>query len=89
MTHPSHIEHYEDPLALARALADLRYDALTELVFALRRELAKDAAEDHRRGRLNLSCQLFAATNGLHEAAEHLLDAWRICEPHMKERDRP
>lgn len=87
MTHDDKIPHYgKDWAALAEALGDLQYDALSNFLLALSEKMAKDADADAGRERHKLAEELYATATKLNEAAVASERAWDICAPFMEER---
>lgn len=73
------------PQQLAEALGDLRYDSLGEYLSALAAKLHKDSVSDGGRGRGQLAKCLQDMAWQLDEAVFYANEAWKICEPYMKE----
>jgi hypothetical protein len=69
---------------LAKKLAGMRYDALSELLQHLSDQLTTDSLADANRLRLNLANELNRAALGVAVAQAHIEAAWKICEPHMR-----
>ena len=89
MSHPTELPHYTLE-ALAKEIANLRYDALTDFVTHLAIEIDKQSAADAGRGRLGLSSMLKLAAQRLANATEHLYVAWQISKPYeLGERSKP
>lgn len=74
------------PQELADKLGDLRYDALAEYLDALSAKLQNDSGSDGARGRGQLSTVLGRMSQELASAATSARAAWKICEPHVKEK---
>ncbi|MFZ4859306.1 MAG: HD domain-containing protein [Desulfuromonadaceae bacterium] len=73
---------------LAEEMGNLYYDSLAELLWKLGEKLERDAASDHRRGRMKLTAELAAAADHLYAAAENIASAWLICKPYVAETDQ-
>lgn len=72
------------PAVTAEALADLRYDALRDVIFGLMCRLRNDGIADANRGRPQLAAELEKAAMALGLAHYHLVGAWKICRLHEK-----
>jgi len=66
---------------LAEEIGDLYYDALADLLEKMAQKMTRDAAADLGRGRPRLASELQACSKHLSEAAQHIGEAWKICEP--------
>jgi hypothetical protein len=73
------------PQQVATKLADMRYDALADFLNTLAGTLSLQAAGDSVAGRIMLSQELDLAATKIWEAKDHIKEAWKICEPFMKE----
>jgi hypothetical protein len=86
--HTKQIRHYgESHEKLAEDIGDLYYDSLADFFRLLAAKLKKDGASDKSRGRIKLSNELFACSEKLSEAAQHIDIAWKICEPYVASND--
>ena len=84
MTHGDTVENYPGTLAdLARAVSDLKYDALAEFLNALAAKLGADSIADEARGRPKLAAALHGAAAGATTAGGEISRAWAICAPRM------
>lgn len=70
---------------LSGKLADLRYDALSDLLEMLGERIGYDAVTDRLRDRPMLAEALGKAARAINEAAGHVSKAWTIARPKMKE----
>lgn len=86
MKHPETIEKYQGSMEeLAVDLANLRYDALANLLRGVAKKLNEDGVKDWNAGRTQLGMSLFAMGNWLIDGAKAVDHLWKICEPHMKD----
>lgn len=70
---------------LAEDISNLHYEAFHEFLTALAANIHEDAKRDVERKRGKLALQLFNASLGISDAAEHIGKAWKISKPYMKE----
>ena len=93
MEHPTKVKDYNGNLKdLARGICNLRYDAFSELIGYLSKELDNDSIADANRASLKypgrernqLSGKLEEVANKFGEAKEIIDSIWRICEPYIK-----
>ncbi|MEZ5850768.1 MAG: hypothetical protein R3D68_08995 [Hyphomicrobiaceae bacterium] len=85
MKHSKTIERYAgSPADLAEDAGNLYYDSLAELLTLMSEKLKRDAAADRKRNRRRLAAELAACGTHLEQAAGHIREAWRICEPYME-----
>jgi hypothetical protein len=70
------------PMELGRQLAKLRYDALRDVMFALMCQLNNDSKADAARDRPKLADALEKSAMAMALAQYHMVEAWKICEPH-------
>lgn len=90
MKHTQEVINFDgDHRQLAEEMGDLYYDSLAELFWKLGEKLERDAASDHRRGRMKLTTELAAAADHLYAAAERIAAAWLICKPYVAKTDLP
>lgn len=86
--HPKKVIGYNESLEnLAKAICDMTYDQVAELIGLLADDLKKQSESDFKRNRLKLSKAVSDATNKLYSAKQDMLLAWNICEPFMKNKD--
>jgi hypothetical protein len=85
MRHALLLQGFESHQEAAKAIADLRYDALRDLLYALSEQLEKDAQADSGRGRPKLAQSLDTASMKALDVAQHIDLAWSICAPFMKD----
>jgi hypothetical protein len=83
--HKSNIKGYKDMAILARDLADLKYDSLAVLLEELTKCLYIDSVSDGNRGRGKLQETLALTANYTGLSSVKMKDAWKICEPYMRE----
>jgi hypothetical protein len=84
MKHSKQVVYFDgDHRHLAEEMGDLYYDSLAELLWKLGEKLERDAASDHRRGRIKLTTELAVAADHLYAAAERIAAAWLICKPYV------
>lgn len=81
--HAERLAGFESHEEVVEALVALRYDALRDILEGVSKALYRDAMADAERGRHRLALALFKAANGVQAAHEGVVQAWRICEPHM------
>lgn len=83
--HPTRVLRYEGGMeALARDIADLRYDALAELLSHVAECVASDSQKDTERGRTKLGGRLYVLAAALRRASGRAQHTWTLCKPHMK-----
>ena len=70
---------------IAQRMGDLYYDSLADFLNELSQKIKQDAEADNQRNRLKLSEELYASADLLASAAEHIQNAWEICEPFVRE----
>jgi len=88
MIHREDVERYPGSLReLAEDVGNLRYDALAGFLRLLAAKLEADASADEGRGRARLAVALRASAADVAAAASDIEMAWRICEPHMRQKD--
>lgn len=78
MKHKTYVNYEGSLEELAVEIANLRYDAFRDFLEFLAAKVYEDSLADYKRNRIKLS-------NELHEAADHIAQAWHISEPFMKE----
>lgn len=84
--HTDNVPNYTGTLDdLATAIGNMRFDALAKFVGLLADELSRQAKSDWDRNRRRLSARLDCAVMDLHDVQYHVADAWKICEPFMKD----
>lgn len=84
--HPRVVIGYEGSLEdLAKAIGNMTYDQVAELIGLLANDLKNQSDSDFKKGRVKLSKKVFDATIKLNSAKKDMLDAWVICKPFMKE----
>jgi hypothetical protein len=76
--HPTAFSYEGGLNKLAEDLSNLSYDSLAAFLKALSEKVNKDSVSDEQRKRLKLSKQLAYA-------AKNIGNAWKICEPYMKD----
>lgn len=87
MKHTRCVERFDGTMVeLAESIGDLYYDSLAEFLDRLSEKLARDAAADAGRNRPRLAKELSDTSRQVQEAAKHVREAWRICAPHMPDR---
>lgn len=79
------LKGFEGHQDAAKAITDLRYDALRDLLHALAEQLVKDAEADLGRGRPKLADSLNTASNQIAASARQIDAAWAICSPFMED----
>ena len=85
MNHSDKIEKYDGDLkSLAYDIGDLKYDALSEFLFALSYKIKWDSYADANRRREQLSNILLNCANNIKIASCNIKNAWDICEKHME-----
>jgi len=84
-THLTEIEKYNGAMKeLARDIADLRYDALAELINEIGEYIKQDAKRDDEKGRRYLASGLYRTYHLCIETAQVLNFIWKhFCEKHM------
>ena len=85
MKHPIKIEGFENLEDLAKAVGNLRFDALDDFLRNLAEDLNKQADADKERGRINLANSLYDAASNVSSAREKITEAWKISEPYMRD----
>jgi len=84
MKHPVKIKGFDGNLEeLARAITNMRYDSLQELLEHMSDFLEKDADTDKERGREKLATELYNAGEFVYQAKESIEAAWKISKPYM------
>ncbi len=83
MQHETTLPGFADLHALAEAVGDLRYDALSDFLGALKEKLARDSAADLGRGRPKLATSLSDAATAVADAQRGIDEAWRLSRPKM------
>ena len=86
MIHKEKIENYSGSLeALAEEIGNLKYDALSNFLNLLADKIQNDGDKDERRGRVRLASHLHHCSEQLRACKLSIDEAWRICEPYMRE----
>jgi hypothetical protein len=85
MRHSPLLKGFESHQDAAKAITDLRYDALRDLLYAIAEQLDKDAKADSGRERFKLAQSLENASFDMLSVAKNINWAWDISEPFMKE----
>ncbi len=85
MRHLLLLRGFESHQDAAKAISDLRYDALRDLLHALAEQLEKDAEADLGRGRPRLADSLGNASIKMRASARQIDDTWAFCAPFMKD----
>jgi hypothetical protein len=67
---------------LAQEIGRLRYDALACFLQALADEMARQAAADHKRARVQLALKLEGLVKELLAAGMTTHDVWQLCRRH-------
>lgn len=84
MKHPRKVERYSGNLAeLAKDVGSMSYDSVAEFLGYLGDDLSRQAKADRARGRPKLASELEASTVKVYETKQRIINAWKICEPHM------
>ncbi len=83
--HPVHIEHYQNNQDLARALGNLTYGSLEEVIGYLAAELEEQVRGDAEKGRSKLVAEMTKVVESLHDARKGLNKAWNISRPYTEE----
>jgi len=87
MEHKKEIKGYGGRLnILANDIGDLQYDSLALFLQALALKLQLDSTKDRLRGRKKLALFTHVASDKVGGSADLIMKAWKICEPHMKEK---
>ncbi|MCL5018301.1 MAG: hypothetical protein M1416_00845 [Candidatus Pacearchaeota archaeon] len=85
MNHPDKIEGYNGTLEdLAKEVGNMSYDKTAEFIGKMASNIAKQADEDFKKGKIKLALQLYKTANNLYSAKKEIDLAWKICEPYMK-----
>lgn len=85
MKRPGTVRAYPGSLkGLAKDVANLWYDALTEFLGHLSQKIKEDAAKDKARGRVQLAEKLGYISYHLKMATGCAFEAWQICRPRME-----
>jgi len=84
MRHALLLQGFGSHQEAARAIADLRYDSLRDLLYALAERLEKDAQADLGRGRPKLAQSLDNASIKALAMAHNIDRAWAISAPFME-----
>ena len=87
MKHETTIKGYEDIKLLAEDISQLRYDALREFLGQLGLCLYSDGLKDFQIDKPELSSKLVEASEKISRSAIDIKDAWKICEPYMKDKE--
>ena len=83
--HKRVVEKYDGDLQeLATDIADLHYEALSELLEHLKIKLNVDGNKDYQGGRKKLALALYRAAEAVEEAEKNISVAWKISKPFMK-----
>lgn len=86
MTHPQNIKGYSGSLEeLATAIGNLEYSSVELFLGELSKDIERQADADTRKGRRKLSGKLYDVARGLDYARRQMSEAWKICEPYMKD----
>lgn len=81
--HKKKVAGISDMKELAERIGDLHYEVLSDFMYALKAKIFKDAKKDMAVGRVKLAGSLLEANFCLHDAAVHILKAWKISSPYM------
>lgn len=81
--HPTKLEEFETLEEAAKAVENLRYDALSIFLGKLSIALYQRAASDFKAGRPQLGTVLRKAGDKISDAMILTEEAWTICKPHM------
>jgi hypothetical protein len=84
MGHAFLLQGFDSHQDAAKAIADLRYDGLRDLLNALAERLGEDAQADSGRGRPKLAQNLDNASVKALAMAQDIGRAWAICAPFME-----
>lgn len=82
--HKKDVAGISDMKVLAEMIGDLHYETLADLFDKLQNKLLKDAANDRRHGRVNLSDKLDECASYIGCASWEMTGAWKISKPFMK-----
>lgn len=83
--HPDHVIGWNGTLdELVQAVGNMRYDTLGDFIHRLSVNLSDQAMADTDRGRPRLANELFLASRKLISADLYIMEAWKICEPYMR-----
>lgn len=69
---------------LASLIADLRYDALGELLYVLAGRIREDGFADEARGRPVLAGKLHKMSEALEQVGVEAEKIWTLCKPHVE-----
>lgn len=82
--HKKDLFGYSDMREVAKAIGDLHYETMSELLEELHIKIMADAKKDWDNERFQLSQRLTSAESHLEIASMKIRDAWQICKPFMK-----
>jgi len=86
MQHLTNVPSHGSLKELAKAVGDLRYDALEDFLYELQQKLYNDSRADQLRGRSKLSQSLANSADMLAYVRTHVSTAWKISAPFMNEK---
>lgn len=85
MIHKKEIDNYDGDLnQLVDDIGDLHYKTLTKFLFDLSLKIKNDSIKDRKNNRKKLSVFLSESSLSLHDAGNHMKNAWEISKPFMK-----
>ena len=85
--HPTTVAGYDGSLNdLAVAVCSMTYDQLAIFLQKMSDDLERQAKADSKRGRKKLAKNLYCSVIALSQAKDKIDEAWRICEPFMKDK---
>lgn len=82
--HPREVAGVSDMKELARMIADLNYETMSDLLEHLAMKISLDALNDRRAGRIKLADQLFLVSGYIQQATFHTVEAYEISKPFMQ-----
>lgn len=83
--HKKEVAGISDMGNLARMIADLHYETLSQLFYQLHYEFMRDSVNDKNGGRAKLSGQLEKLSTDMSNAYDSAASCWRISKPFMTE----
>lgn len=87
---PQHPEFFTlTAYQLCVTLGKMRYDALSEFLAELAHRVNMYAIDDVTNGRPKLAQHLKEASDHLRDASNSIWEAWKVCKPHMKDKNEP
>jgi hypothetical protein len=87
MKHPEQLINGEDPYKTGKDSSYMRYDAIEKLLYGQINGFREQAESDRRKGLIQLATKGENLVEKLEDAADIVMEMWRISKPHMIPKD--